>query len=579
MSPTIVTIAKDPPPYTGLMFHWPGKRMDEATLTSLKDLFYGKGEAIVRRWLLPPTYNKMTFPFPAVTPSGKVAHIDSALGVSMQEDGFLGKFPLLSGKYFSSDNAREVLIPPRVAEALGIDHEHFQGATLRFNDVDLAIVGIVDDEALRRLKDLDGFMLIPQKEGQSAEDAAAAAGSGGGGGQAKDQSGLYQDTSSMIVLPVDRAATFGATPYSISVRFNAANQQVWQHVLHMLTVTQANFYIGSQAPFKADGEDEHQPADKEKENAQSLDARVYYIGSGFKTSTNNLASLIVPLLISGTIILNTMLGSVFERKKEIAIYNAVGLNPNHIGMFFLSEAFVYGIVGSVGGYLIGQMLSILLIKAGITGIDLNFASLKVIYVILFVIGIVLLSTLYPAVVATRAAVPSGKRKWSFPEHDGNSMRIVFPFIYQPDVVSGIIEYLEEYFQRFTEASMGDLIASNMVRRNTKDANGRDVYTLACEIALAPFDLGVTQRAFFVAAFNERVQSYGITLEVVRNSGQDTNWVTTNKPFLERLRTYLMHWRSLSTQQQTEYARAAAIAVSTGELDEPEVRTANSQIGS
>ena len=570
ISPTQVNISRDPPPYTGIMYHWPGKRMDEATLSGMQELFHGKGDVIVRRWLLPPYYAKATFPFAAIAPSGKVAHIDSALGLSVLEDGFLGKFPLLSGRYFSSDDANEVLVPPRVADALGVDRDRLAGATLRLNDVDLAIVGIVDDEALRRLKDLDGLMLIPQKEGQIAEDASAGAAGGGTGGASKDQSGLYNDTASMLVIPVGRAMKYGGAPYSVSVRFNAENQNVWKNVLHILTVTHANFYVGSQAPFKAVADDEQERDAKNgtvEKNSQTIDAGVYYIGSGFKTSANNLSSLIVPLLISGTIILNTMLGSVFERKKEIAIYNAIGLNPNHIGMFFLSEAFVYGIIGSVGGYLIGQLLSILLINLGISGIDLNFASLKVIYVILFVIAMVLLSTLYPAIVATRAAVPSGKRKWSFPEHDGNSMKIVFPFIYQPDVVSGIIEYLEEYFQRFTEASMGDLIASNMVRRNTKDANGRDVYTLACELALAPFDLGVTQRVFFTAAYNERVQCYGITLEAVRASGQDTNWVTTNKPFLERLRTYLMHWRSLSAQEQTEYAKAAAIAVSTGELDE------------
>ena len=561
MSPTTVNVSHDPPPYTGLMYHWPGKRMDEATLSAMKEIFYGKGDVVVRRWLLPPAYNKMTFPFPAVGPTGGVARIESVLGLSVQEDGFLGKFPLLAGRYFSSDGADEVIIPSRVAEALHIDRDHLQGAKLRFTfgDRDLDVVGIVDDEALRRLKDLDGYLLIPQKDGAPTDNAPGSGGAdaAGGGGTGKDQSGMYNDTATMLIMPIDRAARFGALPYSLSVRLNAQNQDIWQQVLHLLTVTQANFYMGSQMPYKATSDDQ---TETEKQNAQTFDAGVYYIGSGFKTSTNNLSSLIIPLLISGTIILNTMLGSVFERKKEIAIYNAVGLNPNHIGMFFLSEAFVYGIVGSVGGYLIGQILSILLIHFGVVGIDLNFASLKVIYVILFTIAMVLLSTLYPAIVATRAAVPSGKRKWEFPEHDGHTMQIFFPFIYQTGVVAGVMTYLEEYFQRFTEASMGDLIASNGAKSKGKDAQGRDTYTLAYDVALAPFDLGVTQRVTFTAAYNERVQSYGITLTSVRISGQDTNWVTTNKPFLERLRTYLMHWRSLTPQEQAEYAKTTEQAI-------------------
>jgi hypothetical protein len=52
-----------------------------------------------------------------------------------------------------------------------------------------------------------------------------------------------------------------------------------------------------------------------------------------------------------------MLGAVYERKYEIAIYNAIGLDPTHIFLFFLPEAFVYGVIGSVAGYLVGQLLA------------------------------------------------------------------------------------------------------------------------------------------------------------------------------------------------------------------------------
>jgi hypothetical protein len=555
MSPTVVSISKDPPPYTGIMYHWPGKRMDEATLSAFREMFYGKGEINVRRWMLPAQYDRMALPYVAEGANHQTVRVESVLGLSKMEDGFLGRVPLLEGRYFSSDEADEALIPNSMAEVLGITRATLgtPEARVHFRDADLTIVGILDDESFRRLKDIDGYLLLPQKEGMTDPQAAPGEGSSQGAGS-KDQSGLYNDTSSMMVLPVNRCARMGATPYSISIRFGKDNDGIWTNVLHLLTQTQANFYIASQAAFKAKS-DQPEREDAPKSEAQIMSAGVYYIGSGFKTSVGNLASLIIPLLISGTIILNTMLGSVFERKKEIAIYNAIGLNPNHIGMFFLSEAFVYGIVGSVGGYLIGQVMSIALIKLGVTGIDLNFASLKVIYVILFTIAMVLLSTLYPAMVATRAAVPSGKRKWAFPEHDGNTMTIVFPFIYQPQVVGGVMGYLEEYFARFTEASMGDLIASNAARGKEKDEKGRETYWLAYDLALAPFDLGVTQRVTFRAAYNERVQSYGIQLTTVRISGQDTNWMTTNKPFLERLRTYLMHWRSLSTQEQAAYAQA------------------------
>ena len=255
------------------------------------------------------------------------------------------------------------------------------------------------------------------------------------------------------------------------------------------------------------------------------------------------------LAIGALIILNTMLGSVYERKNEIAVYNAVGLNPTHIGLFFLAEAFVYSVIGSVGGYLIGQILSLSITRFGLVeGINLNFSSLAVIYVIMFTIAVVLLSTLYPARVATRAAVPSGKRKWALPEHDGQIMRIVFPFIYQPRLAVGVMGYINEYMSRFTEASMGTLVAALEKHTKGSDKEGRAIYALTYNVALAPFDLGVTQEVEFHARYDDIVDSYRVHMTINRTSGQDLNWVTTNKPFLEKLRQYLLHWRNLPKEK-------------------------------
>jgi hypothetical protein len=313
----------------------------------------------------------------------------------------------------------------------------------------------------------------------------------------------------------------------------------------MLTATAAKLYIASRETFVV--------GDPEKGKATK--PGVYFIGSGYRTSIGGLSMLIVPLLIASTIILNTMLGSVFERKKEIAVYNAVGLNPTHIGLFFLAESFVYSVIGSVGGYLIGQFLSLGLNKFGlVSDINLNFSSLSVAYVILFTISIVLLSTIYPASVATKAAVPSGKRKWSMPPNNGTTMEVVFPFIYQTALLPGIMRYLEEYFGQFTEASTGELIAGLEKKAMGADAGGRPVYTLTYHVALAPFDLGVTQKMTFQASYDEVVQAFRITMTTVRVSGQDSNWISTNKPCLEKLRKHMLQWRNLDAGQHELFVR-------------------------
>jgi hypothetical protein len=345
-------------------------------------------------------------------------------------------------------------------------------------------------------------------------------------------------------MPSRTAQKIGATPYSLSIRLHD-EKTIWDAVISMLTATSAKLYIASRETFVV--------GDPEK--GKPTKPGVYFIGTGYRTSIGGLSMLIVPLLIASTIILNTMLGSVFERKKEIAVYNAVGLNPTHIGLFFLAESFVYSVIGSVGGYLIGQFLSLALNKFGlVSDINLNFSSLSVAYVILFTISIVLLSTLYPASVATKAAVPSGKRKWSMPPNNGTTMQVVFPFIYQPALLPGIMRYLEEYFGQYTEASTGELIADIEKKSVGTDPQGRPVYTLDYLVALAPFDLGVTQKMSFQASYDEVVQSFRITMTTVRVSGQDSNWISTNKPALEKLRKHMLQWRNLDAGQHELFVR-------------------------
>jgi hypothetical protein len=233
-------------------------------------------------------------------------------------------------------------------------------------------------------------------------------------------------------------------------------------------------------------------------------------------------------------------------------------------MFFLAESFVYSFIGSVGGYLIGQILSILLTKTGlITEVNLNFSSLSVVYVILFTVAVVMLSTLYPARVATRAAVPSGKKRWSLPANDGSTMRVPFPFIYREDLVPGIMAYLDEYFVRNTEASLGDMIARPEERAAGKDAAGRAAYALRYHVALAPFDLGVTQTVSLRGGFDEPVGSYRVFMDVQRLSGQDTNWEMTNRPFLERLRQHMLRWRNLTAAEHALFVERAAKSFGTG----------------
>jgi ABC-type antimicrobial peptide transport system permease subunit len=539
MSPTIVAQGRQAP-YTGLLFHMPGAPMDEASLQVLAELFSGEGEAVVRRWILAPSTKDSSYPWRLdLEQGGRDVRIEAVLGLDRREEGFLAPLPLISGgRFFSADDAEEAILMSSTALALGVTPEQVeQGMTVRFQGRKLRVVGILNDESFGEIKDLDGLPLLPIKKmltQSGAGDAAAPSMSA----EENVRSGvLFTDAATVLVLPQLTARSFKALPYSFSIRFKPGTA-IWTVVEKLLTATQAKFYISSTEAFAPSVQSKHK-----------TEPGIYYVGTGYHTAIGGLNVLIIPLLIASTIILNTMLGAVFERKNEIAIYNAVGLNPTHIGTFFLAEAFVYSVIGSIGGYLIGQLLSIGLNHFHLVqGINLNFSSLSVVYVIVFTILVVMLSTLYPAIVATKAAVPSGKRTWSMPAHDGQRMEVVMPFICRPDLIVGMLAYLEDYFDRFTEASVGEIIAKLESREKSRDAADRDIYTLRYNLALAPFDLGVTQTVEFQAAYDDRLEAHRIRLRIDRVSGQDNNWVSTNRPFLEKLRAYLMHWRNLGAAQ-------------------------------
>jgi hypothetical protein len=252
-----------------------------------------------------------------------------------------------------------------------------------------------------------------------------------------------------------------------------------------------------------------------------------------------------------------MLGTVYERKSEIGVFNAIGLNPTHIFTFFLAEAFVYSLLGAVGGYLIGQILAMGLKETGLVqGVNINFSSMMVVYAIAFTMGLVMLSTIYPGWVATRVAVPSGKRKWSMPDHDSNTMDVVFPFIYGHHLAPGAMVYLHHFFDALSDQSMGDIVAKFEGANEEADEEGKPIRTLTYTVALAPYDLGVTQRVIFTNSYDDHVRSYRMQMRLERISGQETNWVTTNKPFLERLRKYLIRWRNIDPTRQHWYVEQA-----------------------
>ena len=86
-----------------------------------------------------------------------------------------------------------------------------------------------------------------------------------------------------------------------------------------------------------------------------------------------------------------MMGSVFERQREIFVYGSVGLSPNNVGSLFLAESLVYALIGAGVGYLLGQGVTKVLQGTGIiSGLSFNYTAGSAVLVSMLTMAIVLI---------------------------------------------------------------------------------------------------------------------------------------------------------------------------------------------
>ncbi|MHA1973925.1 MAG: ABC transporter permease [Candidatus Hodarchaeales archaeon] len=151
-------------------------------------------------------------------------------------------------------------------------------------------------------------------------------------------------------------------------------------------------------------------------------AREVLVSSGqtrqlYKISTSisvrGFTFMIFVLLIAGLIILNTLLGAISARMKDIEVWSSVGANPSHIKYNFMFESMIFGLVGGTLGYLAAIALSFFGNMIGFpTSItpdkyDFNWLFITVLVAVL----LSLLSAIYPSRKASTVVVPSLKRSW------------------------------------------------------------------------------------------------------------------------------------------------------------------------
>ncbi|RYG64244.1 ABC transporter permease, partial [bacterium] len=326
---------------------------------------------------------------------------------------------------------------------LGLTFENAVGSKVQVGGKTFTVIGVFDDrkwygrQGENNLRDIDDEEFTPvdyssdsTRQNQQSNSNAAAQGD-----EVQVQQYEHMPANALLVIPYETALNMGATTRSFAVGIENAEQA--QQELSDLMSRAALGIFG---------------ATPDRENGNKLTAKLY--SSVEATSYDGFASLAIPILIAALIIANTMLGSVYERTREIGIYSSIGLAPIHVAALFIAEAIVYAVLGSISGYLIAQITAKTITSLKLLeGITLNYSSSSAVLATLIVMSTVLLSTLYPAYAASRLSNPDSRQS-ELGEPVGDLWRLQFPFTVSGLQSLGMAQFLADFFEQHTDTSVG-----------------------------------------------------------------------------------------------------------------------------
>ncbi|MEK7767314.1 MAG: type IV toxin-antitoxin system AbiEi family antitoxin [bacterium] len=209
------------------------------------------------------------------------------------------------------------------------------------------------------------------------------------------------------------------------------------------------------------------------------------------------------------------------------------------------------------GYLLAQVVAaVLLSGGGLAGLSLNYSSSAAVGACVIVIVAVMASSLYPARRASELSVPDVTRRWTLPKAEGDRLAFDFPFTVGDVDLVGLFTYLADLFKAFRDSSIGSFAADDV--RLSRKPEGM-VLSMTCW--LAPYDLGISQRATFETHPMSVGGLHRIHVTLERLSGEAGSWHRQNRRFLSALRKRFLVWRMFGPEQKDHYTlRGHALSV-------------------
>jgi len=535
-------------PYQGFLLkniNW--QDLPPESLSILSNAFEGKALVAPRVWLESEDRTQTTH-IP-VRFKDRTYEAQGLVGLSAEEARVSGLDRILvAGRWFRQEERHSVLLPERMARNLGIDPNRPQGSAVLLWGIPFDVVGTFSGKRLQERSDLDGEPLTPvtfpsevSTEMTEVEMEALESGEDVRAFQSR-----YRHISGDLTLIIPHRTLLAAGGRFKSVAVRPVSEKeirtMAQHLVDRFTLT---LYSG-----EPDG--------------------TFLYHASDTLSYSGVPNIVIPLMISVFIVLNTMIGSVYERKQEIGTYTSVGLAPSHVSFLFIAEAMAFAVLSVILGYLLAQTTASLLSGSSLwTGITVNYSSLAGVAAMLLVILVVLVSVIYPSRVAVEIAIPDVNRSWKLPDSQGNALEVTLPALMKYSEFRGVAGYLNTYFKAHQDVSHGlfsagatdfvflcptlPIIAKEKSECTEVNCSYEACLHLRTNVWLAPFDFGIMQRVD--VQFRPATEDPGfleIKIRLVREAGEANAWRRMNKTFINQLRKQLLVWRSLDEVAQGRY---------------------------
>ena len=468
------------------------------------------------------------------------------LGLSPEESKISGLSALITkGRWFSDKDRYSIIIPERMALYLNLPDLNVKESYIRLWSIPFKVIGTFSGSEFDQFKDLDGEPLTPaifpdeifQKTTEAEMEAMES------GEDIKAFQSRYKH------IPFDRTAII---PYKTLISLGGSLKSV------------ALKY--KQAPLTSDS------------TFQMVDRFGLWLFSGEKKGVflytasdslnySGLPNVLIPVLISIFIVLNTMIGSVQERKKEIGIYTSIGMAPSHVSIIFIAEALSYAVLSVVLGYILAQV--VVKVFAGtplLNGLTVNYSSLGGVFAMAMVMLVVLLSSIYPSKIAASIAIPDVEKSWEMAKAKGNTIKIELPFLIKNKEKLSICGFLYHLFDTHRAVSHGIFSVGRLhiTTAPEKDMISGSDFKIDFTAWLAPFDLGVMQTVNLKVNPSSQFKDYmEIGMTIIRESGEHNTWWRVNKRFVNLIRKQLLIWRSMDEVEKGTYTALMESHINTG----------------